>query len=101
MDRISARWGPYKCNAPQPTTCPASSSTMKSRTFSQISASVRGKSVPSVEYEPIKSWMRSASGSRASHLCMDLLVDRHDFFERRPPALHNDLWAGHTGNIVK
>ena len=49
IERISARCVPYRWSAPQPMIRPSSSSTMKSRTFSQISGNVRGSNVPSPE----------------------------------------------------
>src|SRR6266404_2536529 len=80
--------------------CPASSSTMKSRTFSQISASVRGSSVPSVEYDEISSWMRSASGSKASRVCMGLLVERAHFLSRRSDGLAHTRRSGAARNVM-
>src|SRR3954468_8339461 len=52
---------------------PRCSSTTKSRTFSQISAKLRGSRVPSPEYWQIKSWIFSASGRIASRVRMDSL----------------------------
>src|SRR5712664_1981165 len=51
-----------------------SSKTRKSRTFSQISAKERGSSVPSAEYAAIRSWIRCASGRRASRVRMRFLA---------------------------
>src|SRR6266849_5328667 len=80
--------------------CPASSSTMKSRTFSQISAKVRGNSVPSPEYEEIRSWMRSASGRKASRVCMGLLAQRPGFLAGGCDCM-GDAWrGGPAGDVV-
>src|SRR5215472_14556521 len=100
MERISARWVPYKWSAPQPIIAPASSSTTKSRTFSQISARERGSSVPSGEYAEINSWMRSASGNKASRVCMGLLVDGTKSLAGGGDGLANPLGSGAAQNIV-
>src|ERR1700736_5474278 len=80
---------------------PRSSSTTKSRTFSQTSARVRGSNVPSPEYAEIRPWMFWASGSRASRVRMDFLP--HGFHS--PSCLRQGLpnsRRGRTaGNIVQ
>src|SRR5450432_525335 len=86
--------------APQPMMYPASSSTIKSRTFSQSSASVRGSRVPSPEYEEIRSWMRSASGKKASRVCMGLLAQCTCFLARRGYGLAHARGRGAPGYIV-
>src|SRR5438552_15362340 len=73
---------------------------MKSRTFSQISASERGRRVPSGEYEQMRSWMRSASGSRASRVCMGLLVDRTESLAGTGKRFANAGWRGASQNVV-
>src|SRR5215469_3006209 len=100
MERTSARWVPYKWSAPQPIIFPASSSTTKSRTFSQISARLRGSSVPSGEYAEINSWMRSASGNKASRVCMGLLVDGINPLPGGGDGLANPHGSGAAENIV-
>src|SRR5258708_1363959 len=73
---------------------------MKSRTFSQISASERGRSVPSGEYEQMRSQMRSASGRRASRVCMGLLVDRVESLAETGDSFGDAREGGPAGNIV-
>src|SRR6202158_2851200 len=79
---------------------PRSSSTTKSRTFSQTSAKVRGSRVPSPEYAAINSWICSASGRRASRVRMDVLP--HAFHS--PPGVGDGLphsrRRGTTGQVV-
>src|SRR5215831_12708196 len=79
---------------------PASSSTTKSRTFSQISARLRGRSVPSGEYAEISSWMRSASGNKASRVCMGLLGNGTNSFAGGGDGPANPLGSGAAQNIM-
>src|SRR6185312_12070634 len=44
--------------------------------------------------------MRSASGSRASRVCMRLLMNGTEFFPRRCQRFANPFWRGTTSNIV-
>src|SRR5437868_12652756 len=52
------------------------STTTKSRTFSDNSASVRGSRVPSGEYSPMSLWIRSTSGRIALRVSMECLLER-------------------------
>src|SRR5205814_5593132 len=52
------------------------STTTKSRTFSDNSASVRGSSVPSGEYSPMSLWICSTSGRMALRVSMECLLER-------------------------
>src|SRR5215475_5446932 len=81
-------------------TCPDSSRTMKSRTFSQISARVRGRSVPSVEYEEISSWIRSLSGSSASRVCMSFLLDCAESSARGRERFADTCGSGAARHVV-
>src|SRR5258708_7661217 len=79
---------------------PASSITIKSRTFSQISASVRGSSVPSPEYDEISSWIRAASGRKASRVCMGLLAKRTCLLPRGSDGLMDPRRGRAAGHVM-
>src|SRR5579872_3908735 len=55
---------------------PPSSTTVKSRTFSESSARVRGSRVPSGEYTEMSLWICSTSGRIALRVSMEGLLER-------------------------
>src|SRR6185312_5917676 len=69
---------------------PSSSTTVKSRTFSESSASVRGSRVPSGEYSAMSLWICSTSGRIALRVRMEGLLKRVnallEFEQRRAHA---------------
>src|SRR5712691_13523362 len=79
---------------------PSFSSTTKSLTFSQISASVRGSKVPSLEYAEISSWICFASGKMALRVRMDFSAQSIDFFPRRGNRLLHPGWRRTACNIM-
>src|SRR5438045_996990 len=74
------------CSAPQAMIAAGSSTTTKSRMFSQTSANVRGSSVPSPEHSGVRRWVGSATGSLALRVRQGrrpkLLQARANFGER-------------------
>src|SRR5438270_1611305 len=88
------------CSAPQAIIAARSSTTTKSRMFSQTSANDRGRRVPSPEYSQMSRWIGAASGSMALRVrkrCLPQLLQARANGSERRLDLHG---CGAARNIV-
>src|SRR5215471_4755511 len=79
---------------------PPSSTTWKSRMFSQISGSVRGRSVPDSKCPQIRRWICSASGSMASRVRMSRLLPQGNALFSDGDCLLDAIGRGSANDVV-